>query len=88
MVIINKLSHKHKIILKLYFKYITKKILNSRNINKKNANCFYSNKIVSNNKFRLESILNNKYFEYKHNVAFNNFNSKHRNLLCNSGHKP
>lgn len=84
MVIINKLSHKHKIILKIYFKYITKKILNNRKFNKNNVNNvnrFYSNKIVINNKFILESILNKKHFEYNHNLEFNNFNSKHRNLL-------
>jgi hypothetical protein len=67
------LSHKEKIILKIYVKYIVKKFSTKT---KSNINIFrsnYSNSLFITNKVILESILNKKYFQINNNIQFNNF---------------
>ena len=67
------LSHKEKIILKIYVKYIVKKMSTKKKNTRNIFNNKYSNSLLINNKLILESILNKKYFQINNNIQFNNF---------------
>ena len=73
MINTNHLSHKEKIILKIYVKYIVKKMSTKKKYTRNIFNNKYSNSLLINNKFILESILNKKYFQINNNIQFNNF---------------
>ena len=83
MINIKQLSKKEKIILKVYTKYIVKKLLQKSKSNRNIYNSFNSNKIYINNKFILESILNRKNFNQDNYLEFNKYSTLFHNLTYN-----
>jgi hypothetical protein len=66
-------STKQKIILKIYIKYIVKKIFTKSSFNKNISHSFRGNEILITNKFLLESILNKKYIDQDNYIEFKNY---------------
>ena len=77
------LTDKQKIILKLYTKYIMKKFLTRKQFNKNDYNFNKYNKILINNKFLLESILNKKYFNQDNHIEYNTYSTMFHKLTYN-----
>ena len=91
MIHIKNMTRRDKIILKIYFKYIMKKIVYKKQNNRLKCinNAFVTssqfNKIYVNHTFLLESILNKKYVSNNCNKDFQNFSIKFHKPLSKMG---
>jgi hypothetical protein len=92
MVFIKNMTHRDKIILKIYFKYIMKKFVYKNKYNRFKCRnitfgkSFQFNKIYVNHKFFLESILNKKYVDNNYNTEFQKFSIQFHKPVCNVDH--